>query len=219
MGRETAAITPIRRRELVEQGCTICGRKVFADGFCRRHAPIAPEANHNGRATPVIRDRARHRSYAGQPTRRREAILGFIFQYKTANDGNSPAMRDIGAACGISSASLVVYYLNRLNDDGLIEFDECGGLVVIGGRWEYTGPEIADPLLARIVEYKLNHNGNSPSLDWLTEQDERAQTAVHYHLTKLEAAGLVDRLPVGKNGRRGALVVKGGRWKYEGVRP
>ncbi len=46
--------------------------------------------------------------------KKREEIIGFIVQHKVAHDGNSPSIREIGDACGISSTSAVNYYLAQL---------------------------------------------------------------------------------------------------------
>ena len=50
----------------------------------------------------------------------RQAIYEFIVQFKIDHDGNSPTYREIMAAIGISSSSTVAYYLNQLEEAGLI---------------------------------------------------------------------------------------------------
>jgi SOS-response transcriptional repressor LexA len=69
---------------------------------------------------------------------RQAEVFDFIVRYKTDNDGLSPTYREIGEECGISSTSVVRYYLVKLQDGGLITFGKKGrGIKVIGGRWSY----------------------------------------------------------------------------------
>ncbi len=71
----------------------------------------------------------------------RIAVLNFIVAFKTANDGNSPTLRDIMAATGISSTSVTAYILRGLQAKGLITVDDgFHRITVIGGRWTYTPP-------------------------------------------------------------------------------
>lgn len=51
---------------------------------------------------------------------RQHAIMAYIPAY-IKRHGYPPTIREIGKACGISSTSVVVYNLNRLTEDGLIE--------------------------------------------------------------------------------------------------
>ena len=74
------------------------------------------------------------------PAHRR--VYEFIVAYKQAHDGNSPTIREIGAACGISSTSVVVYWLQRLQRDGLIHRPEpqignryASKIELVGGQW------------------------------------------------------------------------------------
>jgi repressor LexA len=64
---------------------------------------------------------------------RQQAILAFIREFGRAN-GYPPTIRDIGAACGISSTSVVNYNLNILQREGLIERDRTvsRGIKLVG---------------------------------------------------------------------------------------
>lgn len=55
------------------------------------------------------------------PTRRR--IIAFLRTYLREH-GYAPAVREIMAACNVSSTSLVTYHLRRLADEGVIARDE-----------------------------------------------------------------------------------------------
>lgn len=67
-------------------------------------------------------------------------VFSFIVKYKKSHDGNSPTIREIGSACGVSSTSVVNYYLNKLEEDGLIRRDnfQSRNIDVVGGSWVYT---------------------------------------------------------------------------------
>lgn len=64
-----------------------------------------------------------------------ELVYKFIVQFKKEHDGNSPAIREIGAACGISSTSAVVYILRNLVRDGRITLWGTRGIMVVGAEW------------------------------------------------------------------------------------
>jgi repressor LexA len=65
----------------------------------------------------------------------------YIVEYKAKNNGNSPSIRDIKAAVGISSTSVVELHLKELEEQGLIRRGPGASrsIVVIGGKWELTG--------------------------------------------------------------------------------
>jgi SOS-response transcriptional repressor LexA len=71
-----------------------------------------------------------------------EHVYDFIVSYKKSHDGNSPTIREIGEACGISSTSVVSYWLHRLESRGLIRRPEptignrfATKIEVVGGKW------------------------------------------------------------------------------------
>lgn len=55
-----------------------------------------------------------------QMSDREKAVYDYIVQYKLDNDGNSPAISDIMTAVGITTTSLVHYYLKQLMAKGYI---------------------------------------------------------------------------------------------------
>lgn len=85
------------------------------------------------------------RTVAAPPQRRPithhdpQAMFEFICAYKTANDGNSPTVREIMSACGHPSSSTVWVHLNKLERQGLIELPKALGTArsirVVGGQW------------------------------------------------------------------------------------
>lgn len=71
-------------------------------------------------------------------SKRIDIVFNFIVAYKTKHDGNSPTTREIGAACGISSTSMVNYYLDRLAQAGRITIEPGMNrmISVTGGIWK-----------------------------------------------------------------------------------
>jgi SOS-response transcriptional repressor LexA len=72
-----------------------------------------------------------------------ECVYEFIIRYKRTHDGNSPTIREIGSGCGITSTSVVTYWLKKLETRSLILLPEDPGdkhparrIEVIGGHWE-----------------------------------------------------------------------------------
>jgi SOS-response transcriptional repressor LexA len=68
------------------------------------------------------------------------AVLAFIVAYKSAHDGNSPSVREIGEAVGISSSSVVTHILGNLERAGAITRtgEAARAIVVTGGQWSMT---------------------------------------------------------------------------------
>ncbi len=68
-----------------------------------------------------------------------KTIFEFIVSYKSANDGNSPSVREIAGRLA-TSTSMVDYYLARLEQLGLLERRRDGSsrnIHIIGGAWTY----------------------------------------------------------------------------------
>lgn len=69
-------------------------------------------------------------------------IYRFIIEYKIANDGNSPTMREIGRHTGIRSTSLVTFYLTKLEQAGLIQQRDpatARAIRLVGGAYVFKG--------------------------------------------------------------------------------
>lgn len=65
-----------------------------------------------------------------------QTIYDYIIEYKSQNDGNTPATKQIMAACGISSTSMVSRRVNELIEAGLIERgDGKLNIRVVGAVW------------------------------------------------------------------------------------
>lgn len=62
-------------------------------------------------------------------------VYNYIVEYKRANDGLFPTIREIVHACAINTTSLVVYTLRELEVLGLLKRDGKRR-IVIGGRWD-----------------------------------------------------------------------------------
>lgn len=72
-----------------------------------------------------------------------ERVYDFIVEHKHRHDGNSPTYREIMDGASVSSTSMVRFYLNKLEKQGLIRRPEppigerfSVKIEVIGGRWE-----------------------------------------------------------------------------------
>lgn len=71
---------------------------------------------------------------------RSENILRFVIDYKQAHDGISPTIREIQAETGITSSSLVKFYLDGLQKRGAIQYigdNLSRGIMVTGGEWRH----------------------------------------------------------------------------------
>lgn len=69
-----------------------------------------------------------------------KVVYNFILTYKAEHDGNSPSIREIVVGTGITSTSVVSYYLDRLVEHNMItvDFDAPGkarNITIPGGRW------------------------------------------------------------------------------------
>ena len=64
-------------------------------------------------------------------------MYGWIVEYKSAHNGNSPDLRESKAGCDISSTSRVWAYLRLLERMGLIRIRarRARSLEIIGARW------------------------------------------------------------------------------------
>jgi SOS-response transcriptional repressor LexA len=67
-------------------------------------------------------------------------VLAAIIAYKRAHDGRSPAVREIGAACGITSTSVIHRLLRELASEGRIRIPGGvnRGIEVAGGAWVHA---------------------------------------------------------------------------------
>ncbi len=73
-------------------------------------------------------------------------VYEFIIAYKEAHDGNSPAFRQIGDACGISSTSVVNFYLVFLEEQGLVKVErswQTRSISIVGASWKRPEPAAA----------------------------------------------------------------------------
>ncbi len=73
-----------------------------------------------------------------------EDMFRFIVAFKRAHDGNSPTLREIGAACGIPTTSVTAYNLQRLESMGRIHLGQdkssARRIHVVGGVWTWPSP-------------------------------------------------------------------------------
>lgn len=78
---------------------------------------------------------------------RARAVLNFLVSYKCAHDGNSPSLREIGDQIGVSSTSLLDYYLKELETAGYIrprKLWRARQIHLVGGEYSWKSPEVAD---------------------------------------------------------------------------
>jgi SOS-response transcriptional repressor LexA len=70
--------------------------------------------------------------------------------------------------------------------------------------------ELSGAILKYILDYKKDHDGNSPSYEQMSQHVGGAsKSVIHYNLKKLEEFGYIRLL----GGSRG-IVVRGGEWRY-----
>lgn len=83
---------------------------------------------------------------------RQQRILEFLREFVRAND-RPPTVREIGEAVGIPSTSVVKYNLNRLAEEGLIEYNPriARGIRLIGETVRRLADSIRIPILGRIA--------------------------------------------------------------------
>lgn len=65
-------------------------------------------------------------------------VFRYIVYYKMKHDGNSPSYREIMAGAGVSSSSMVSFYLDELVKAGRVRLSGEGAfrrIEVVGGRW------------------------------------------------------------------------------------
>ena len=71
--------------------------------------------------------------------------------------------------------------------------------------------EVRDKMLAFIIGYKKQHDGNSPTYREIMQATGVSSTStVAYHLERLEVAGVIERPQMVGNAR--IIEVVGGRW-------
>ena len=72
-------------------------------------------------------------------------VYSYIVRYKIDHDGNSPTIREICAACGITSTSAVNYTLEKMERAKLIRlpkaFKRARSIEVVGGKWLPPGED------------------------------------------------------------------------------
>ncbi len=71
-------------------------------------------------------------------------VYDYICDYKQAHDGNSPTFRQIALACGISSTSVVNFYLVFLEEQGLLKVErswQTRSIRIIGASWRRPAAE------------------------------------------------------------------------------
>lgn len=77
-----------------------------------------------------------------QTTHDLQKIFDWVVIYKQNHDGNSPTLREMMRACGISSLSVARSTLGRLEHAGLIRFiggrSHARGFAVVGGEWRFN---------------------------------------------------------------------------------
>jgi hypothetical protein len=80
---------------------------------------------------------------------------------------------------------------------------------MVGKKQGNANGETREIVFEFLVEYKRQHDGNTPSTREIAEACCLSTSAVNYHLTWLE---LEDRICVSRDGRRSVEIV-GGTWE------
>ena len=76
---------------------------------------------------------------------RQKAILAFIIRFKRDSGGDSPTIREIGRAVGITSSAVVAHHMDALEERGLITRPDgkARRITIPGGKWTYEPPQEA----------------------------------------------------------------------------
>lgn len=85
---------------------------------------------------------------------RTQAVFDYIVEYKSAHDGIAPSLDDIMQAVGISSKSVAMHHLHKLERNGRIRRPEYGAnrhIEVVGGRWELITPPSSSVVPVSVV--------------------------------------------------------------------
>ena len=91
-------------------------------------------------------------------------VLDVLIAHKQANDGNTPSLREIGDAIGISSDNAVRYHLDKLQDAGIIQrTGRERQIIIVGAMW-------SPPPLFTIARKPAHRK-----TDHLVDQDERCR--------------------------------------------
>ena len=100
-----------------------CGRMLLARGYCESHY-YRYRRYGDPSAGGAIEDRG--------PSVPSRDILAAIVDHMSRHNGQAPSFEEVGAACGISSVSVVSYRLGLLAKEGLISLGGRGKSRSIG---------------------------------------------------------------------------------------
>ena len=123
-----------------------------------------------------------------------EAAVCFIVKYKLSHDGNSPSVREVGAAIGLSSVSTTMRHLTRLVGDGRLLMDGKRSLSIPGGAympppWLALEPAVTskvmqftaaiygvelEAVVAHVLDYHIHfRRGPAAFWDWYSDMKEK----------------------------------------------
>jgi repressor LexA len=105
---------------------------------------------------------------------RHQRILDFLKEYQRMNK-YPPSIREIGEKTGISSTSVVNYYLDQLEKRGLIERDRkiSRGVRLSGGNGYGSGDNLRIPILGPIAA-GIPLPELDPNISYMTENEANA---------------------------------------------
>ena len=93
-----------------------------------------------------------------------QMVLDALIAHKLANDGNSPSLRQISDAVGMSSDNAIRYHLDKLESVGIIRrIGRERQIIVLGATW--TPPEL----------YTIAQRPTHRHVDHLADRDERCR--------------------------------------------
>ena len=129
-------------------------------------------------------------------SQRQEQMLGFIRQFIREN-GLPPTVRDIQAACEISSTSVVDYNLRLLQKDGYLNRrpDVARGIELVGLKAQAEAEVVTVPIVAYIAAGEprpaLSENA-SESLGTVTVPPEMAPVSRDHYALKVRGMSMMD---------------------------
>lgn len=102
-------------------------------------------------------------------------VYPYVVKFVQAN-GRPPTMREIQHGCGISSTSVVLWYINELVTQGWLEKDDLGRLTVPG--MEMVAGREVDERLAEVASECCPHCGEPLRL-WLPGEGDEVELDGH----------------------------------------
>ena len=148
---------------------------------------------------------------------RETLVYEAVVIFKTQQDGCAPSVAMLCEASGVSSSSLVSYYLRNIEAAGYIQvLAGKRNIRVSGGNWELKESltnlrPTARRVYEAVVSFKRKNDGCAPTLrEMMVACEIKTTSQVKYHLDRLHTERLIDYVPGARNIR-----VVDGHWSLK----